>query len=62
MMDVIIWVLLKILRMNGQNLTHFCILIITDNIYVGIVMCHQFFKHRYAPNIFLPSDSAMAGL
>ena len=49
LIDVIIWVLLKILRMNRQNLTKFCILIITGNIYVGIVMRHQFFKHRYAP-------------
>ena len=42
--------------MNGQNLTKFCILIITDKIYVGIVMHHQFFKlefmfmKHYAPN------------
>ena len=62
MIDVIIWALLKILRMNGQNLTKFFILIITDKIYVGIVMRHQFFIHRYAPEYILPSDSAMAGL
>ena len=41
--------------MNGQNLTKSCILIITDKIYVEIVMHHQFFKNSYAP-----VDSAMA--
>ena len=49
LIDVSVWVLLKILRMNGQNLTKFCILIITDNIYVGIVMRYQFFKQSYVP-------------
>ena len=29
-----------ILRMNGQNLTKFCIHIIIDKIYVGIVKHH----------------------
>ena len=62
LIDIIISVLLKILRMNGQNLTKFCILIINDKIYVGIVMRYQFFKHRYDPAYILPSDSAMAGL
>ena len=32
--------LFNILRMNGQNLTKFCIHIIIDKIYVGIVNCH----------------------
>ena len=32
--------LLHILRMNGQNLTKFCIHIIIDKIYVGIVKHH----------------------
>ena len=31
-----------ILRMNGQNLTKFCIHIIIDKIYVGIVNCFFF--------------------
>ena len=35
--------------MNRQYLTKFCILIITDKIYVGIVMHHQFFKNSYSP-------------
>ena len=42
--------LLHILKLNGQNLIKFCILIITDKIYVGIVCT------------ILSSDSAMAGL
>ena len=33
------WVLLNILRMDGQNLTKFRILIIIDKIYVGILKC-----------------------
>ena len=33
--------------MNGLNLTKFCILIITDKIYVGIGMYFQFFKNSY---------------
>ena len=37
--------LLNILRMNGQNLTKFCIHIIIDKIYVGIV------KHHFFTNI-----------
>ena len=35
--DVRIWFLLNILRMNKHNLTKFCIHIIIDKIYVGIV-------------------------
>ena len=60
MVKVRLWFLLHILRMNGQDLTKFCILIITDKIYVRIVMHHQFFKNRYAP--VYPYPSAMAGL
>ena len=48
MIDVRMWFLFNILRMNGENLTIFCILIITDKIYIGIVMHHQFFKQSYA--------------
>ena len=33
--------------MNGQDLIKFCILNITDKIYVRIVMHHQFFKNSY---------------
>ena len=36
-MDVRIWVLLNILRINKQNLTKFCVHIVIDKIYVGIV-------------------------
>ena len=32
--------LLNILRMDGQNLAKFCLQIIIDKIYVGIVKCH----------------------
>ena len=40
-----------------------CILIITDKIYVGIVMHHQFFKQSLLCHfISLSSDSAMVGL
>ena len=38
--DVRIQFLFNILRMNGQNLTKFCIHINIDKIYVGIVNCH----------------------
>ena len=38
--DARISFLLHILRMNGQNLTKFCIHIIIDKIYVGIVKHH----------------------
>ena len=38
-----IWFLLNILRMNGQNLTKFCIHIIIDKIYIGIVK-HYFLE------------------
>ena len=34
------WFLLNILRMDGQNLTKFCIHIIIDKIYVATVRCH----------------------
>ena len=49
LIDVRIWFLLNTLRINNQNLTKFFILIITDKIYVLIVMDHQCFKHSYAP-------------
>ena len=50
------------LDMNGQNLTKFCIHIIIDKIYIGIVRRHHFQTDKYMPlNISLPSDSAMAG-
>ena len=48
--------------MNGQNLTKFCIFIITDKSYVGIVMQHQFFKIKLCHCISLSSGSAMVGL
>ena len=40
LIDIRIWFLLKILKMNGQNLTKFCIYIIIDKIYLGIVKRH----------------------
>ena len=39
-MDDRIWYLLNILRMNQQNSTKFCIQIIIDKSYVGIVKHH----------------------
>ena len=45
---------INILRINKQNLTKFCILIITDKIYAGIFMYHQFFKQSYAPVYLCP--------
>ena len=38
--DVRNWFLLNILRMDGQNLTKFCIHIIIDKIYIAIVKHH----------------------
>ena len=38
--DVRNWFLLKILRMDGQNLTRFCKHIIIDRIYFAIVKCY----------------------
>ena len=38
--DVRNWLLLNILRMDGQNLTKFCIHIIIDKIYIAIVKRH----------------------
>ena len=38
--DVRNWFLLNILRMDGQNLTKFCIHIIIDKIYIAIVKRH----------------------
>ena len=40
LIDVRNWFLLNILRMDGQNLTKFCIHIIIDKIYVAIVKGH----------------------
>ena len=40
-----VWFLLLILRMNGQNLTKFCIHIIIDKIYVRIVKSVVFFSN-----------------
>ena len=37
LIDVRNWFLLNILRMDGQNSTKFCINIIIDKIYIGIV-------------------------
>ena len=54
MIDVRMWFLFNILRMNGQNLTKFCILIITYKMYVGSVMHHQFFKQSYATVYLCP--------
>ena len=48
LINVKIWCLLNVLGLNGQNLTKFCILIITNEIYVGIVMQHQFITQSYA--------------
>ena len=42
LIDARIWFLIHILRMNGQNSTKFCIHIIFDKIYVGIVKRHFF--------------------
>ena len=42
-MDARIWFLLHIFRMNGQNSTKFCIHIIIDKIFVGILKGHYFF-------------------
>ena len=55
-------VLLNILRMNGQNLTKFCIHIIIDKIYVGIVTRQQFSTGVMPLNISSFSDSTMVGL
>ena len=44
LIDVRIQFLFNILRMNGQNLTKFCMHIIIDKIYVGIVNRHFFCK------------------
>ena len=49
LIDVRLWFLLHILRINGQDLTKFCIFIITDKIYVRNVMHHQFLKNSDAP-------------
>ena len=40
MIEARIQFLFNILRMNGQNLTKFCLHIIIDKIYVGIVSRH----------------------
>ena len=40
LIDVRNWFLLHILRMDGQNLTKFCIHFIIDMIYVSFVNCH----------------------
>ena len=56
------WFLINILRTNGQNLTKFYILSITDKIFVGIVIHHQFFQTELCHCISLSSESAMAGL
>ena len=60
MIDVRMWFLFNILRMNGQNIIKFCILIITDQIYVGIVMHRQFFKQSYA-TVYLCPVIALGG-
>ena len=46
--DVRNWFLLNILRMDGQNLTKFCIHNIIDKIYIDIVK-RLFFWLRYWP-------------
>ena len=43
LIDARIWFLLHIFRMNGQNSTKFCIHIIIDKIFVGILKRHFFF-------------------
>ena len=49
--DVRIQFLFNILKLNGQNLIKFCIHIIIDKIYVGIVNCHFFanLQQSYGP-------------
>ena len=53
LIEVRFWFLVHILIMNGQNLTIF-ITIISDKIYVGIVMHHQIFKNSYVPVYLCP--------
>ena len=54
MTDVRMCFLFNILRKNGQNLTKFYIIIITDKIYVGIVMHHHLFKQSYVTVYLCP--------
>ena len=50
MIDARIWFLLHIYRMNGQNSTKFCIHIIIDKIFVGILKCHFIFANLQQSN------------
>ena len=56
-LSVIIRFLFNILRLNGQNLTKFCIHIIIDKIYVGIVnncflqICNRVTAHDSRQNL-----------
>ena len=61
MTDVRMWFLFNILRTNGQNLTKVYILIITDKIFVGIVMHHQFFKQSYVTVYLCPVTALWRG-
>ena len=51
LIDIRIWFLLNILRMNGHNLTTFCTHIFIDKIYFGIAKGHFFasVQHSYGP-------------
>ena len=53
MMYVRIWFLLNILRINKQNSTKFCIHIVIDKIYVGILKCLFFaiLQQCYGPRL-----------
>ena len=58
LIDVRIWFLLNILRMNGQNLTKFCLHIIIDKIYFVIVkhlflqICNSYMALDWCQNLF----------
>ena len=56
LIDTRSWFLLHILRMNGQNLIKFCIHIIFDKIYVGIVKRHFFANLQQSYNHSLNSE------
>ena len=50
LIDVRIWFLLHILRMNGQNETKFCISVMINKIYVNIVKRHFFVNLQQSYN------------
>ena len=61
LIHVRIWFLLHILRMNVHNITKFCIHIIIDKIYVGIVKHHFFckFATKFRPLIDVRNGPTM---